>query len=92
MNISELLRNAGPMFDGGTDSTREEITKEWADLFQPYEVEEWINIGCWNAVSAKQLADAGFKPKYHKLSSVYSFNDAMYWFCNGDISLNELKW
>lgn len=92
MTISEMLKNAGPMFDGGNDITREKISKEWEDLFTPEEVEKWINAECWDAGSAKQLADAGFNPDYNKLSSVYSLNNAMYYFCNGDITLNELKW
>ena len=93
--IEDILRTAGPMFDGGNDESRHRIVQEWAELFETSEVKRWIDAGCWDAMTASDLRDSGHDPKTDKLRYREGFGrddmDPMYALCNGDTSLDKLE-
>jgi hypothetical protein len=95
--IEKVLCSAGAMFDGGSDSRREEIAEDWADHdFDADDVATWVEAGCWDAGTAAELRDAGFRPGVDELAYKPGFEcesmDAMYAFCNADVSLKKVSW
>lgn len=95
--IEKVLCSAGAMFDGGSDVSRTEIAEDWADHdFDADEVGEWVAAGCWDASTAAELREAKFRPGVDELAYKPGFErddmDAMYAFCNADVSLKKLTW
>jgi hypothetical protein len=95
--IETVLRSAGAIFDGGTDASRKEIAEDWDDHdFIVEEVSKWIEASCWDAGSAAELRDAGFRPGVDELSYKPGCElegmDAMYAFCNADTALENIQW
>ena len=95
--IETVLCSAGEMFDGGNDRRRAEIASDWSDHdFDADEVSSWVEAGCWDASTAAELRDAGFRPGVDELEYKPGMErdgmDAMYAFCNGDTTLKKVQW
>lgn len=95
-NHEGILATYGAMFDGGSDSSRAEIASDWAETFTADEMAEWLDAGCWDAASARELDLAGFRPGRDELAYRHGEErqgmDAMYAFCNSDIRIEKLTW
>lgn len=92
IGIEGVLRSAGPVYDGGTEVSRQEIAAEWQEVgFDADSVYEWLGAGCWDPSIAAELKAIGFNPHSHVL--VYRDHregDPMYELCNGDIEFADV--
>jgi len=100
--IEEILIAAGDMFSGNEP---DETAAEWADEgFTPEQVQSWVDVGCWDALTAAALRDAKVTPERAaeraadlidaaggkiEAADVYTDGSPMYATCNGDLSLDE---
>ncbi len=94
--ILEVLTAAGETFSGGPSAVAG-IAEDWADHdFDVDQVQQWVDAGCWDASTAAELRQAGFRPGKDELA--YRPNcerddmDAMYALCNADVSLEKVAW
>ena len=94
--IYAILAAAGPMFDGGSDSDRMDISDAWDSVCTPSQLRRWIEAGCWDPATASRLSNAGFHPAVDTLRYIEGRErddmDAMYALCNGDVSMRDVRW
>lgn len=75
----------------------DDIAEDWSDHgFTSAQVQKWCDAGCWEPSSAAELRDAGFSPGVDHMDYVEGCElegmDAMYAFCNDNITLDLLIW
>jgi hypothetical protein len=93
MSIKSFLLAAGETFHGGRV---DEIAQDWEDHgFTDDNIGGWIAVGCWDASSAAELREAGFRTDRDELryapGAEIEGMDAMYAFCNCDRRLDQLQ-
>lgn len=97
-SIARILLSHGETFHGGRAN---EIAEEWdAYGFDSRQVDEWCEIGVWDACTANELVVAGMRPCDVQAASaamleshgadVYTLGCPIYAVCNGDLSVRKM--
>jgi hypothetical protein len=87
----QVLRNHGAFAYGVEDL--ENIAREWEDYdFSPNQADAWLEVGCFRAQSAYELAGAGYSPTQVSIISEGGYRETVaYKFANSDLDLEDVK-
>jgi hypothetical protein len=92
--IREAIRYRDAMIHGGSPTSMDAISQEWADAgFSAPECERWWDAACFDAGRAAVLRDAGITPEQVARPvdrEGYEGYSIGYWHSNGDLSLADV--